>query len=311
MKSGSLLLCLFLITSLSHSQDLKLVKKVNDYKTLYEEYFVLKSDKSVKQGQYLKFYEPFMLEGTSFIQEFGRYDHNRKSGVWFSFTISNPLNPLHSIGEYADGEKIGPWYYFYTPVVKDTSIFYYLGDKKLTQVTGPVRKDKEYTVTIDTTGIRLAASGNFKNDKKVGKWSYYSTDGRLIKEYDFTENKVIYSYKDDSIAIHMLGGVIQFQSLLWQSFIEGGQNTGTFKPSTISFEIITNEGSLYINRLSTVLNDPFANYIEDRIRNMSSDWINYDPAFEKISFIIKLGYSIEDDKGNLKVDSFKPKPEKD
>ena len=310
MKFWTLSLGLLPITLLSYSQDLKLIKKRNDFQTLYEEYYVLKNDKSVKQGQYLKFYEPLMLESTRFIQEFGRYDHNMKNGVWFYFTISNPLNPLHSVGEYADDLRTGPWYYFYTPVVNDSSMLYYIGIKKLTNVISPNRKNKEYTINIDTTGIRLAASGNFENDKKVGKWSYYSPEGKLIKEYDFTQNKVIYSYQNDSIAMHMLGGIIQFQSLLWQSFIEGRQNSGAFDPSTISFEIITNEGNLYLNRLSTILNDPFANYIEDRIMNMSSDWINYDPSFEKISFIITLGYRFEDDKGILSVDSFKPKTEK-
>ena len=70
------------------------------------------------------------------------------------------------VGEYSNGEKTGQWFYFYSPALKDTSVLFLLGQKKLTGVISPKKKDEEFQITIDTTGIKLAATGNFEKNKK-------------------------------------------------------------------------------------------------------------------------------------------------
>ncbi len=299
-------LLLIFINSIANSQEVKKIIEKKEKSSVVEEYFVLKEDKSIKHGKYLKYSERLAVE--KYIQEFGSFDHNIKTGVWFLFNISHPLNPLSVVGEYSNGEKIGQWFYFYPPALKDTSVLFLLGQKKLTGVISPKKKDEEFQITIDTTGIKLAATGNFEKNKKVGKWSYYSKNGLLIKEYDFSINKEIYSYRNDSISLYLLGGFSQFQEQLSQILLE---DMSTFQPSKATIEIISNGNTLFVNNLTTIIGDPFAEFIKNRIENMPLDWIDYDPIFEKFSFTIELYFRKKENGSDFNIVSVKPKFKKD
>ena len=215
------------------------------------------------------------------------------------------------VGEYSNGEKTGQWFYFYSPALKDTSVLFLLGQKKLTGVISPKKKDEEFQITIDTTGIKLAATGNFEKNKKVGKWSYYSKNGLLIKEYDFSINKEIYNYRNDSISLYLLGGFTQFQEQLSQILLEDIYNMNTFQPSKATIEIISNGNNLFVNNLTTTIGDPFAEFIKNRIENMPLDWIDYDPIFEKFSFTIELYFRKKEKGLDFNIVSVKPKFMKD
>jgi antitoxin component YwqK of YwqJK toxin-antitoxin module len=309
MKFTAIILNLFFITLLANSQELKKIIEKKENSSIFEEYFVFKEDKSIKHGKYLKYSERLAVE--KYIQEFGSFDHNKKTGVWFLFNITHPQNPLSIVGEYSNGEKTGQWFYFYPPELKDTSVLFLLGYKKLTGVIEPKRKDQEFQITIDTTGTKLAATGNFENNKKVGKWSYYSKDGRLIKEYDFSSNKVIYLFQNDSISLYLLGGITHFQEQLSQLLLENTQKINSFQPSKAKFEIITYANTLFVNNLTTIINDPFAEFIENRIKNMSLDWVDYDPIFEKFSFIIEINFRNTKNGPFFNIGSLKPNFNKD
>jgi antitoxin component YwqK of YwqJK toxin-antitoxin module len=156
---------------MANSQELKKIIEKKEDSPVVEEYFVMKEDPSVKHGKFLKYIERLFVE--KYVQEFGSYDHNIKTGVWFLFNVSHPQNPMSVVGEYSNGEKNGKWFYFYTPEIKDTSVLFLLGNKKLTGVIRPGRKNQELQISIDTSGIKLAATGNFENGRKAGIWSSY------------------------------------------------------------------------------------------------------------------------------------------
>ncbi|MFZ0282132.1 MAG: hypothetical protein WAL29_10810, partial [Bacteroidales bacterium] len=251
MKLSAIILYLLFLTSFADSQELKKIFEKQDNSSFAEEYFVLKEDKSIKHGKYLKYYERLLVE--KYIKQFGSYDHNQKTGVWFLFNIAHPQNPLNIVGEYSNGEKTGPWFYFYPPELKDTSVLSLLGYKKLTGVIIPKRKDQEFQITIDTTGVRLAATGNFESNKKTGKWSYYSKEGQLIKEYDFSANKIISGVRNDSVSFYMLGGMTQFHTQLNEILFEEIQKINVIQPSNVKYEIIVNENTLFVNNLTATI----------------------------------------------------------
>ncbi len=305
MRYYNLIFFLLFVALRLNSQELKKIIEKKENSPFYEEYFVLKEDKSVKQGKYVKYLERLAVE--KYILEYGSYNQNKKTGVWFYFNISHPLNPMNIVGEYSNGEKNGQWFYFHTPAIKDTSVLSLLGFKKLTGIIEPIKKNQEFQITIDTTGIKLAAIGYFENNKKVGKWSYYSENGQLIKEYDFSANKVTLTSGNDSTSLYLLGGFTHFQEQLYQILLENIQQINALKPSKVKFEIITNANNLYVNNLTTIIFDPFAAFLENQIKSMPLDWIDYDPIFEKFSFIFELSFMTNEDNPSFNFGSIKPK----
>ena len=167
---------LFSIASLSYTQDVKKVVHVGKNSQISEEYFVLKSDKSIKHGNYVKYLIRLAVE--KYFQEFGSYDHNTKSGVWFYFNPIHPRNPISIMGEFNGGQRTGQWVYFYPTEIKDTSVFYLLGYKKSTNI---ISSKKELQITIDTTGLKLAAIGNFKKIKPLVAGITIQEKGGLLK----------------------------------------------------------------------------------------------------------------------------------
>ena len=43
---------------------------------------------------------------------------------------------------------------------------------------------------------QIQKQGHYKDDKKIGEWSYFTSDGTLIQTYDYTKKKCLlyYSY---------------------------------------------------------------------------------------------------------------------
>lgn len=299
------IICIYFLAFIccfSYSQDIKKVIQRKSNSPIIEEYFVLKSDKSIKNGNYMKYSERFTIE--KYFQEFGSFDHNKKSGVWFYFNSFHPQNPLSIVGEYNDDQRTGQWAYFYLPEIKDTSVLNLLGFNKKTDI---ISTKKDLQITIDTTGLKLAAIGNFDQNEKVGEWNYYSREGKLIKTYDFSTKKLIFSYTTDSINLYLLGGFSHFEQQLSQSLFEKANELNSISTSNASLEIITNDGNLYVNNLTPLNDNPFIAYIENAVRNMPLYWIDFDPIFEKFSFIINLKFNQNEKGSTFNFESINPK----
>jgi hypothetical protein len=302
MRFLILLYSLAFISIASYSQQTKKVYKKSKNRLIVEEFYVLKDDKTIKNGTYLKYIKPFLIE--SFLQEFGNYDHNGKTGVWFFFRSFHPQNPLSIIGEFKDGQRTGKWAYFYPPDFKSNDGLYLLGLKKANDFFS----DRNgLHVTLDTTGLKLAVTGNFENNYKIGRWNYYSKEGELIRIYDFSTKNEVYSVIKDSINFFLYGGMSQFKERLTQSFYDNIDEINRLPKSDTSFEIITNDGNLYINNLTPLIYNPLGSYIEKALNNMSMDWIDFDPYFENISFILNINFTKKDGGSELNLESINPK----
>ena len=93
---ATLFLYLVIISVTVNAQELKRITKSNLH--FGEIYYVLKSNRSIKQGQYLKYFESMNMYDKA-IECFGSYDNNKKTGVWIFCNAESESNPLISIGE--------------------------------------------------------------------------------------------------------------------------------------------------------------------------------------------------------------------
>lgn len=299
------IICIYFLAFFStyvSSQDIRKVIQKSNNSPIIKEYFVLKSDKSIKNGNYVKYSERLVIE--KYFQEFGSFDHNKKSGVWFYFNSIHPQNPLSIAGVYEDDQKTGQWVYFYPPEIKNSNVLNLLGVNKITNI---ISTKKDIQITIDTTGLKLAAIGNYDKNKKTGEWNYYSSDGKLIKTFDFSSNKLIYSFTNDSTSLYLLGGFSHFEQQLSESLFENANELKSISTSDISLEIITNDGNLYVNNLTPLNVNPFTTYIENAVKNMPLYWIDFNPLFEKFSFKINMNFNQNKEGSSLNLNSINPK----
>lgn len=96
---------LMLSASTAFCQELKKVTdtySTSPFNSFKEEYYVLKNDKKVRNGQYRR------LMNNKLVEE-GYYKNNQRDSTWISYGIN--MNVL-AIGDYAKDEKVGIWKYF-------------------------------------------------------------------------------------------------------------------------------------------------------------------------------------------------------
>lgn len=85
----------------AEAQDLKKIKNQTSY--AFEEYYVLKDDKKIKQGQYIKLTQ---FKNDTLVS--GKYKDNMKTGNWRYFE----RGALIGQGTFESDKKIGLWKYF-------------------------------------------------------------------------------------------------------------------------------------------------------------------------------------------------------
>ncbi len=178
-----ILLSLVLIVCLSinpYAQELKLKRKRKG--SVIEEYQVLKSNKSIMQGFYIKFLEsPFM--GPPIIKEVGLYDSGQKTGNWY---FINNLGDLYSEGMYQNGSMQGLWFTYYTDSSANLVSAFSRNNLKSFELSpnGIIKVNREL--------LQVSSKGVYENDVKIGAWNYYSRDGELIHKFDHTRKFMIY-----------------------------------------------------------------------------------------------------------------------
>jgi hypothetical protein len=298
----TILLCLLSFSTIVKAQELKKITKANNH--FGEVYYVLKSDKNIRHGQYLKYFESMNMYDKS-IEVYGNYDNNKKTGAWIYCDAENVANPLLAIGEFKDNKKVGKWVYFYIPDSESDNIINLFGGKKHTTVTLPKGNDL-INVSLDTIGIRTAAIGECIDNKKVGVWNYYFKNGSLACKYDFTYNTMIYN--NGLKSFDQLGSLERFKSLFHKSVFEKRINNQPFfvQNSNVIFELTTIHDSISIQKISSIGSTPFAKTMEDILYKMSADWINYDPRAEQNKIKIQINYIVDGKIGTVTIDSIKP-----
>jgi TonB family protein len=149
-------------------------------KQIYEKYYVLKSDKSTRQGEYISYfklneedYKKFKtghLNINDFIKEKGNYSEGKKNGKWIEY--SKP-SVTKAIGEYKYGEKEGEWIEYI-----DNS------RKKIGNFTNGKKTGIWNTFDLGTK----VSSYNYDEDKKVGIWLTNVENGQVITRFDYDNN---------------------------------------------------------------------------------------------------------------------------
>lgn len=299
------LLFLFLATAsvLVNAQELKRVTKSNMH--FGEIYYVLKSNRSIKQGQYLKYFESMNMYDKA-IESFGIYDKNQQTGTWIFCDAESATNALISIGEYKDDKKDGSWVFFYEPESENEDYINYSGSNKQTNVTLPTKDNEQFNITLDTTGLRKAATGEYIDNKKSGIWSYFYKNGSLACKYDFSTNTMILNNGLESY--DQLGGIVRFIVLFHKSGFEKRIKMQPFfsQNSSVVFELITLNDSLEIKRINSIGSPGFAKTIEDILIKMPLDWISYDPRLEENNIKVQINYTVQGNIGTVTLDSIKP-----
>jgi antitoxin component YwqK of YwqJK toxin-antitoxin module len=295
---------IFFFSPFGYTQDIKKVIKKEKDSEITEEFFVLKSDKSIKNGNYVKYCTKIAVQ--KYLQELGNYDYNKKSGSWLTFSSFHPLNPLTLIGEYSAGLKTGEWSFLHIDEMRDTTALFQLGFERQNVLSS---SNKELQVSIDTTGLKVAVYGTYDKDKKTGLWKYYSKQGKLIKAYDFSNNKEIYRFDNDSSNFYLLGGFSHFQDLFYQTLQENSSKLKILPTSEAKFKIKTNDGNLQLEYLSpdSLINNSLAELVKNSVLRMPKYWIDFDPALENFSFILDLKLIKEKNSYKIKYQAISPR----
>jgi TonB family protein len=154
MKRQVLTLLLIVFASYSFCQDVKKIdKKFENSKQISESFFVIKSDKNIKHGEYISYFrysdndETLIKNGIKkkedFIKERGNYINGKKDGVWIEF----PNKAEMDSGKYSTGKRVGIW---------DT----YNGNERV-------------------------KSFDYDTNKKIGIWLTYKEKGMVTERYDY------------------------------------------------------------------------------------------------------------------------------
>lgn len=182
MKAQLITVCIVILNLILYCQETELiVKKFKGSKQIFEEYYVLKSDKSTKHGKYTSYfrfinedYKKFRkgdLNLNEFIKNKGNFENGKKEGDWTEFTEPSALK---SVGNYYSGKKGGEWIEYISPSKKRKGIF---SNSEKTGVWITYKNDK------------VIASYDYDNDKKVGVWLTEEEHGQVFTRYDYGNNK--------------------------------------------------------------------------------------------------------------------------
>lgn len=180
MKNWLLTICLSLLSIQAFCQETKFVLKKRA--SFNEEFYVLKSDKKIKHGTYVK-YET----GSNKVHllESGSYENGQKSGFWHYFHESYDKyaqNRIKAQGHYVNGKKNGLWTFYYLDTIPV---------KATVETYGKRRKLDSISVNIEPQSLRLKLAGRYLNDRRVGEWTSLTYDGKLYQKYDFYKSQLI------------------------------------------------------------------------------------------------------------------------
>jgi antitoxin component YwqK of YwqJK toxin-antitoxin module len=265
-----------------------------------EVYTVLKSDRKIKHGSYVKYdvgkYNlPFILDNRKNkdenppVLERGSYVSGAKSGTWeyYYHIKTSPdenaspgvyllLNQLRERGQYANGKKNGIWYTYHFNSLND------LGDSIVSAVIREANADNIQPQTVHDKHLKVKSIGQYLNGKQIGEWFYYDPTGMLVQKYNFTKKKLLYDISVDTTRIHtnrnavFIGGVVTFSELLNRLSIQ--------KPDGLSRDSIHISLSLTIDREGKVSSNhvsmPDTSIDEDLARLSAMPGCRWAPAIE-------------------------------
>lgn len=184
----------------SNGQDLK--RKTKCAGNYYEVFYVLKENKDIRHGQYIKYYINSLKQRS--IAEMGHYHRGHKSEKWYYFSTRGYLKEE---GQYLNDLKEGLWFQYLDPVRQDSSTLNVIGSAF--EVNQGIIIGQNGEVEIDRSDILKFTEGNFHRGKKIGPWNYYSRDGSVVHVYDHSTDSLLAN--NDKAGCPFLGGYARFQ----------------------------------------------------------------------------------------------------
>jgi hypothetical protein len=179
MKLPLLLVFSFTIRSI-FAQETELKIKVSS--SYIEEFDVLKSDKKIRHGSYLKY--SYGLLYKIFIHETGQYYYNKKDSIWKKL-VSNQLEEEFS---YEKGILEGKYNKYFI----DTSNV----EVKLKLVNNPGKKNDYAIADLNKENGKKIISGYFHENKKSGVWTYYDLKGKIFFQFNYDDSLIIVDRSD-------------------------------------------------------------------------------------------------------------------
>lgn len=184
-----------------------------------EEYNVLKDNKNIKHGPYIRYRDmhPF---GGIVMMESGNYSNGEKNGSWqyfyFDFLKKSSWNSLREKGSYVNGKKNGLWTSFFMDTIPDIASVQGFGGKE---------KDEPINISIEQRGAKLKQAGMYLNDKRVGEWTSFDQLGHIAQKYNFSKSKLLLEKSlKDSTEYNMnrkplfIGGLPCLNDFLFRNF---------------------------------------------------------------------------------------------
>ncbi|NEM97893.1 toxin-antitoxin system YwqK family antitoxin [Pontibacter burrus] len=275
LSPRALITLLLVICAIVNSPAQKLTKKQHYKNGISEKYFVLKSDKSVKHGQYLRTYNDVWFK--DYIIDFGEYSNNQKTGKWYEFYAKDPNNFLRATGEFSNDKKEGWWQLFYLENSADIAIS--LGSQKITAIIEPRKSSDKYNITIDTTRLKKESEGNYSNGSKTGIWSYFDVDGALIHQYDHSSKKLVainYTLSPTAYVLYLGNGdrFLNYYRAAQQDIqLTNSKPPVITKPSEVVFEA-SDDGTY--KQISGFGDQQFMAHVTRIVQSIPQEWVYLD-----------------------------------
>lgn len=258
-----------------------------------EEYDVLKSDKKVKHGTYVKYRQPF---GQYVIIESGAYQNGEKHGQWETFyneTSRKTWNKLKEKGNFVNGKKNGLWTYYYLDTAANTTNV---------EKSGANGKSKSVNVSIDQKNEKLRQAGMFLNDKRVAEWVSFDHEGEVFQRYNFSKSKLIFEKSlEDSTSYNanrkplFIGGLPCLSNFLannvnYVQIVSKVDRDSTY--ATINFIIDEQGKTQSVDIVTNYDNKPFKDEIQRLISLTDFYWLPGLKEGLKIALPYTLRYNI-------------------
>lgn len=158
------LISLLIVVNVQAQNDLRKVKNVNTQAGVFESYFVLKDNKSIKQGVYL-----YRYRGKEQVK--GQFENNMQIGEW----VYSPNNDFKIVGTFTNGKKDGEWKYY--------------KNKNLISVLNYENGKLEGTSNGYYENGQIACETYYKNNELDGLRKLYYSNGQIKESIKYIEGK--------------------------------------------------------------------------------------------------------------------------
>ncbi|GAB3572619.1 hypothetical protein GCM10027345_04070 [Hymenobacter daeguensis] len=272
-----------------------------------EEYSVLKSDKSVRQGSYIRYRPMGRFRGVA-VFETGTFEKGLREGEWRCFSDEYPWNKLLSKGSYHAGLPEGLWQYYHC---------YWIKSHSTTEEPANGRKTKAgYLVSVTDTTAMLQAKGMNYAGVKAGVWVYYDAQSNIIQKVNESTHQLVYWRQGarapvsgpaaaENHPLLYVGGKYQLRDAIYHhvnafALLQHYQEGSADFVFSVDAQGRQTRFALAVN----VLPNPFEAFILSGLRSLPTAWlpqvVNGQPVAAQ--YRVRISIQEKDDNARLSID---------